>query len=115
MTTARRGGRAVECTGLENRSRATPDRGFESRPLRPPGAVASRATFDLDRAVRGEGQPPTGRPTAGVRPYPGRLAVRIRGSRRTRARSTAMPSDTISTADHIETAWIIVMSVAELP
>jgi hypothetical protein len=30
----RRGGRAVECTGLENRSPATPDRGFESRPLR---------------------------------------------------------------------------------
>ena len=30
----RRGGRVVECTGLENRSRVTPDRGFESLPLR---------------------------------------------------------------------------------
>ena len=30
----RRGGRAVDCTGLENRSPFTADRGFESRPLR---------------------------------------------------------------------------------
>src|SRR5436305_10744580 len=30
----RRGGRAVECASLENWSPATPDRGFESRPLR---------------------------------------------------------------------------------
>ncbi len=30
----RRGGRAVECAGLENQCPATRDRGFESRPLR---------------------------------------------------------------------------------
>jgi hypothetical protein len=53
MTTPRRGGRAVECTGLENRSPFHADRGFESRPLRSaPPRFGSTRRFARSRVVR---------------------------------------------------------------
>ena len=54
----RRGGRVVECSGLENRRAATPFRGFESLPLRhhtPGTAIPSRILYvaPLDRVLVG--------------------------------------------------------------
>ena len=54
----RRGGRVVECSGLENRRAVTPFRGFESLPLRhhTPGAtIPSRILYvaPLDRVPTG--------------------------------------------------------------
>ena len=48
----RRGGRVVECSGLENRRAVTPFRGFESLPLRhhEPGVTVSVYTTPLGRA-----------------------------------------------------------------
>jgi hypothetical protein len=53
MTTPRRGGRAVECTGLENRRAGiTRLRGFESLPLR-----SRQPNLALQRAFRGPSEP----------------------------------------------------------
>jgi hypothetical protein len=54
----RRGGRVVECAGLENQSPVTPDRGFESRPLRSKPSATWSGT--VRPAARVDGPPPAG-------------------------------------------------------
>src|SRR5690606_2934754 len=59
----RRGGRAVECGGLENRWPVTPARGFESLPLRHVRLVDSRlqgSPLDLSSARRISMRAPAG-------------------------------------------------------
>jgi hypothetical protein len=63
LSRVRRGGRVVECTGLENRRPAIPVRGFESRPLR---------IDDPDRPGRwcgGRRRPATGRAASAQRAH----------------------------------------------
>lgn len=46
---SRKGGRAVECTGLENQRWVTPIRGFESHPFRHNAFSEKSPTTSYDR------------------------------------------------------------------